>query len=97
MFAALGDPTRLKLLARLSKGEQQSIKELTRGLTLSRQAVTKHLKVLGDAGLVRSERIGRESRFALEPRTITEAQDYLARISSQWDRNIARLRAHLGE
>lgn len=96
-FAALGDPTRLELVARLSGGEQQSITELSDGLALSRQAVTKHLQVLSDAGLVRRKRIGRESRFAMQPQAIAGARDYLARVSAQWDAAIARLRALVEE
>ena len=92
LFAALGDPTRLELLSRLSDGARHSIRELTDGFEVSRQAVTKHLQVLGDAGLVDHERVGRETRFAMRPKAITEAQDYLARVAAQWDASIRRLR-----
>lgn len=93
VFSALGDSTRLELLARLGDGERRSITELTDGLRLSRQAVTKHLHVLTRAGLVSSERIGRESRFSMQPARLTEASEYLARASAQWEHAIARLRA----
>lgn len=92
VFAALGDPTRLELVARLGDGERHSITELTHGLALTRQAVTKHLQVLSDAGLVNRKRAGRESRFAIRPKALTGARDYLASISAQWDDAIARLR-----
>ncbi|MCR9247519.1 MAG: metalloregulator ArsR/SmtB family transcription factor [bacterium] len=92
MFAALGDATRLELVSRLSDGERHSITELTAGLALSRQAVTKHLRVLDDAGLVNCERVGRESRFAIRPKAVADARDYLTRIATQWDASIARLR-----
>ena len=62
---------------------------------MSRQAVTKHLKVLGDVGVVECERIGRESRFAMASAPIAEARDYLTRVSDQWDQAIDRLRAHV--
>ena len=97
VFAALGDATRLELVARLSDGERHSIAELTDGLALTRQAVTKHLQVLKDAGLVNRKRLGRESRFAIQPNAIAGARDYLARVSAQWDEAIARLRALVEE
>ena len=74
VFAALGDATRLNLLARLRDGRSRSIIELTDGLGLTRQGVSKHLRVLEDAGMVRSERIGRESRFVLEPDGLAQAR-----------------------
>ena len=97
MFAALGDATRLELVSRLEDGERRSITELSAGLALTRQAVTKHLHVLRDAGLVDLKRTGRESRFAIRPEAIAEARDYLARISAQWDEAITRLRAVVEE
>ena len=97
VFAALGDETRLGLLAKLTNGEPQSISHLTSGTRLTRQAVTKHLRVLEDAGVVRANRVGRESRFALEPRTIIEAQTYLDHVSRQWDNALARLKALVEE
>ena len=93
VFAALGSVTRLELVARLSDGEEHSITTLTDGLKLSRQAVTKHLRVLQHAGMVRSRRIGRESRFTIEPEPMVRAKDYLSRASQQWDEALARLRA----
>lgn len=92
VFAALGCATRLELVSRLGDGEEYSITELTEGFDLTRQAVTKHLRVLQQAGLVKSQRVGRESRFAIEAEQLTEARDYLTRISNQWDQAIARLR-----
>lgn len=93
VFAALGDETRLSVLGRLAKGEPQSIARLTAGTRLTRQAVTKHLRVLEGAGVVRSVRVGRESRFTLEPRPIDEARDFLDLVSRQWDDALARLKA----
>ena len=93
VFAALGCVTRLELLSRLSDGRDCSITELTDGLDLTRQAVTKHLRVLQHAGIVRSRRAGRESRFTIRPDPIAQARDYLTRVSDQWDESIARLRA----
>ena len=92
LFAALGDPTRLGLLAKLSGGEPCSIAQLTDTTKLTRQAVTKHLKVLLEARLVRATRAGRESRFALNPEPIDEAKRYLDLVSRQWDEALGRLR-----
>ena len=97
VFAALGHVTRLELVSRLSDDNQHSITELTDGMDLTRQAVTKHLQVLRDAGLVNRKRIGRESRFAMKCGPINNARDCLTRISDQWDEAIARLRAMLEE
>jgi DNA-binding transcriptional ArsR family regulator len=95
VFAALGDETRLSVLTKLCNGQRQSISRLTAGTDLSRQAVTKHLRVLANAGVVRSVRIGRESLFELEPRPIEEVRNYLDQISKQWDDALARLKAHV--
>jgi DNA-binding transcriptional ArsR family regulator len=95
VFAALGDATRLSVLTRLSNGQPQSISRLTAGTNLSRQAITKHLRVLAQAGVVRSVRVGRENRFALEPQPIAEVRDFLDRIAKEWDDALARLKAHV--
>lgn len=92
MFAALGCDTRLELISRLSDGREHSITALTDGLDLTRQAVTKHLQVLQHAGIVDSQRVGRESRFTIRPDPITHARDYLTQVSDQWDEAITRLR-----
>ncbi|OYZ97278.1 MAG: transcriptional regulator [Rhizobiales bacterium 17-65-6] len=93
VFAALGDHTRLALLTRLSDGEARSISGLSAGTALTRQAVTKHLRVLEEAGLVRSVRVGRESQFAFRPETVDAARAYLDEVSRQWDDALARLSA----
>ena len=93
VFAALGDETRLRLVARLCAGGPQSISRLTAGAKVTRQAVTKHLQVLADAGLARSSRLGRESIWELEPEKLEEAQRCLDRISAQWDEALGRLKA----
>src|SRR5215510_3226660 len=97
VFAALGDQTRLSMLGRLSAGTPQSISRLTIGTRLTRQAVTKHLRVLEAAGVVRSTRAGRESLFALEPKPLAEARSYLDEVSRQWDDALARLKAFVEE
>jgi DNA-binding transcriptional ArsR family regulator len=95
VFAALGDATRLSVLAKLLSGERQSISRLTAGTNLSRQAVRKHLRVLESAGVVRGVRVGRESLFQLQPRPIAEVRAYLDQVSRQWDDALARLKLHL--
>lgn len=93
VFAALGDETRLSMLGRLSAGKAQSISRLTAGTDMTRQAVTKHLRVLEGAGVVRCERIGRERLFALVPKPIDDVRDYLTGVSAQWDDALARLKS----
>lgn len=92
LFAALGDPTRLDLVARLSSGGPSSISRLTTGSGVTRQAVAKHLRVLAGAGLVRGSRRGRESLWRLEPRRLDEAHHALDLISRQWDRSLGKLK-----
>lgn len=91
IFAALGDATRLRLVTRLSDGEPRSITQLTGGLGLTRQGVTKHLRVLEAAGLVASIRVGRESRFAFMPEPVAQLRSYLDTVSLQWDDALGRL------
>lgn len=91
VFAALGDPTRLSLVSRLQKGQPKSISQLSEGFELTRQAVSKHLRVLEQAGVVASQRVGRENRFVLEPTAIDDARSFLDRASSQWDEALSRL------
>lgn len=92
VFAALGDKTRLHMVARLSEGGRLSIARLTSGTKVSRQAVTKHLETLADAGLVRSQRSGRERLWELETARLARAGRYLEQISKQWDEALAKLR-----
>lgn len=97
VFAALGDPTRLSLLTRLSDGVPRSIAALSAGTALTRQAVTKHLRVLERVGLVHGERVGRESRYKLEPEPLAAARSYIDEVSAQWDEALGRLRAFVEE
>lgn len=92
VFAALGDQTRLHLVTRLCAAGPQSIVRLTHGARVSRQAVTKHLRSLADAGLVRSTRQGRERIWAILPGRLGDARRYLDQISAEWDQAIGRLR-----
>jgi DNA-binding transcriptional ArsR family regulator len=92
VFAALGDETRLRLVRRLSNDGPVSIAGLTKGAPITRQAITKHLRVMQHAGLARNTKQGRESYWELDRRRIEEARRNLALISKQWDDAIGRLR-----
>jgi DNA-binding transcriptional ArsR family regulator len=93
VFAALGDKTRLSLVAQLCGGQPRSISQLTRGSRLTRQAITKHLRVLEGAGVVRSVRSGRESLFEFHPEPLGELKKYLDLVSEQWDQALSRLKS----
>ena len=93
VFAALGDPLRLELVARLGDCRPHSITELSQSLPVTRQAVRKHLQVLEDVRIVTGQRTGREHHFCIEPDGFAGARDYLERASAQWDDAIGRLRA----
>jgi len=92
MFAALGDETRLLLLARLCSGRQCSIAELTEGTKLTRQAVTKHLRVLERVRMIHGRHAGRQNLFEFDPRPVNEMKEYLELVSKQWDGALARLK-----
>jgi len=92
IFAALGDGTRVRLIATLCAGGALSTAQLTAGAAITRQAVTKHLHVLADAGLVRDVKQGRERRWQFEPSRIEEARRSLDAISQQWDQALSRLK-----
>lgn len=85
------------LVEKLGAGAPLSIARLTAGSGLTRQAVTKHLRVLESAGVVNGGRSGRESRYRLEPEPIAEMRAYLEGISRQWDDAFARIRAFVEE
>lgn len=93
VFAALGDTTRLSLVRRLSSEGPLSITRLSEGSGMTRQAITRHLHALGDAGLVRGEMEGRQHLFSLDLKRLEVARTYLADVSAQWDRAAARLKA----
>lgn len=97
VFAALGDETRLGLIGKLSAGRPCSISQLTAGSSLSRQAITKHLRVLEDVGIVHSARAGRESLFELNPQPLEGIKEYLDFVSEQWGQALARLSKFLDD
>jgi DNA-binding transcriptional ArsR family regulator len=93
VLAALGDETRLSLLAKLSGGQRFSISQLTEGSKLTRQAITKHLRVLERVKIVRCVHSGRESRFEFDPAPIDGIKQYLDLVSQQWDQALVRLKS----
>ena len=93
VFAALGDPTRLSLLGRLSADGPLSITRLSEGTGVTRQAITRHLDALGDAGLVRDARRGRERVFELDLKRLDVARSFLDHIGTRWDEAADRLKA----
>jgi DNA-binding transcriptional ArsR family regulator len=93
VFAALGDATRLTLVTKLSDGTPRSIVQLTSDFALTRQAVSKHLRVLEKAGIVSRARVGRESRFVYQPEPIEQVKGYLDTVSEQWDDALSRLKS----
>jgi DNA-binding transcriptional ArsR family regulator len=93
-FAALGDQTRLALVSKLAGAQKPySISQLTKGSRLSRQAISKHLRVLKTAGMVQSVKTGRENLFKFDPRPIEAIQEYLDFVSEQWDQVLSRLKS----
>lgn len=97
VFAALGDATRLRLVARLCAEGPLSIARLSDHADVTRQAITKHLQAMGDAGLVRDSRRGRERIWELEPKRLEKARRCLDQIASDWDGALARLRASVDD
>lgn len=93
VFAALGDSTRLSLVLALSHGRHQSIAQLSAGKPLTRQAISKHLRILETAGVVNSRRAGRETLFALNPVALDQVRTYVEQISAHWETSLARLKA----
>ncbi len=97
VFAALGDDTRLSLLISLGDGRSHSITQLACGAEVSRQAITKHLHILEEAGLIRGARHGRENRFQLQPQSLAKAKQALDAISAQWGQALLRLKSFVEE
>jgi DNA-binding transcriptional ArsR family regulator len=92
IFDALGDPTRRRVIAELSNLGSASSTELARSLPITRQAVSKHLDALADAGLVRAERSGRAVVYRLTPEPFSEAMSWMSDVGAEWDARLSKLR-----
>jgi DNA-binding transcriptional ArsR family regulator len=95
VFSALSDGSRRRLLESLAARESASLSELAAQLPVTRQAVSKHLAALSEAGLVEGRRAGRETRYRLTPEPLVDALSWMERVGAQWDERLARLREHL--
>jgi len=95
VFAALGDSTRLEIIQKLLDGSEQSISNLAKGFSLTRQGISRHLDVLTRSGIIARNRIGRETRYRLQQEQLNRAAAYLAQASSQWDDALTRLSTHI--
>jgi len=95
VFFALSDPTRREVITRLSEGGPNTATGLAAGMTVSRQAIAKHLAILDEAGLVTTERAGREVRYVLTPGPMADAASWMGDVGAEWDRRLDRLRRHL--
>lgn len=95
VFGALADPTRRQLLSAISD-HPSTATELAGGVTISRQAVVKHLAALTDAGLLERERSGREVRYRVTPAPLSDAVSWIAQVGAQWDTRLASLAQTLG-
>jgi DNA-binding transcriptional ArsR family regulator len=96
VFAALADPHRRFLVEALATRESATPTELASELPVTRQAVSKHLAALADAGLVAPARAGRETRYRLTPAPLDEATAWIEQVGSAWDERLAALARHLG-
>jgi DNA-binding transcriptional ArsR family regulator len=96
VFVALSDPTRRHLVEALAAEPGATATGLAATLPISRQAVAKHLKLLGEAGLVSRQRRGREARFELETAPLAEAVAWMGTVAAEWDEGLGRLRGVLG-
>jgi DNA-binding transcriptional ArsR family regulator len=97
VFAALADPTRRALVETLARDGEATATRLSAAFPISRQAVTKHLSALADAGLLDAERVGREQRYALRPAAMDPAAAWMREVGSLWDQRLAALTAHLAD
>lgn len=91
VFDAIADPTRRQLIHLLSQAEEKPLHELKAEFSMGRTAVSKHLTILKEAGLVLDRKVGRETRFKLNPDPLREVQDWVAFYSKYWTTNMLRL------
>ncbi|GAA0134505.1 metalloregulator ArsR/SmtB family transcription factor [Paenibacillus sp. YSY-4.3] len=97
VFAAIADPTRRRLIQLLAEADEVPLHELTEHFQMGRTAVSKHLTILKEAGLVLDRKVGRETRFRLNAFPLKEVQDWVAFYSKYWSTNMLRLKQLLEE
>jgi len=97
VFDAVADPTRRRLIRLLSEAEELPLHELTPHFQMGRTAVSKHLTILKEAGLVVDRKVGRETRFRLNASPLQEIQDWVAYYTQFWSTNMLRLKQLLEE
>jgi DNA-binding transcriptional ArsR family regulator len=95
VFAALADPTRRRLIERLSAVEARTATEFANELPITRQGVSKHLKILEEAGLVAKRQEGRERLYSLTPQPLADTVSWVASVTEAWDRRLAALYDYL--
>ena len=93
IFSVLGDRTRLRLVTSLMEGQIRSISDLSSDFEVSRQAVTKHLKLLQSVGVLIDEKAGRETRYRLNVEPLIETREMIESIENQWAQNLGRLKS----
>jgi len=97
LFAALADPVRRTIIDVLARGVSRTATEFAGDFNITRQGVTRHLDRLVEAGLVRAEHVGRETRYTLSPEPLTDASDWITEVEQQWDRRLADLKTYVEE
>ncbi|GMA62113.1 metalloregulator ArsR/SmtB family transcription factor [Alicyclobacillus fastidiosus] len=97
VFDAIADPTRRRLIRLLAESAEMPLHELTVHFQMGRTAVSKHLAILKDAGLVTARKVGRETRYRLNPTPLKQIQDWVAFYSKFWSTNMLRLNQLLEE
>jgi DNA-binding transcriptional ArsR family regulator len=95
VFGALADATRRDVMRRLSRSDAVTATDLAAAMPITRQAVSKHLAALSEAGLVTAERSGRETRYRLTPRPMAEAMSWMVEVGADWDERLRSLQRHL--
>lgn len=92
LFRALGEPTRLEMVERLSNGESHTISSLSKGLTISRQGARKHLQILADSKIIMLTPIGRDTAVVLDRRTLDRCKQFIATLEVRWEKRLEALR-----
>jgi DNA-binding transcriptional ArsR family regulator len=95
IFQAIADPTRRKILRLLSNHEEMNLTRICKHFPISRPAVSKHLRILIDVGLVKEKKVGRETRYWFEPEPLLELKQWLSFYEQFWENNITMLKRYV--